>query len=621
MKTINVEQLLFGYENGHKLLRSSLKSSLIQQKEVEILSDASGSGKFEDYISCFPLSLDGYYVFSKTWYADEMERPGCVWTHMLLIKFEDIDYLAGRIDVKSLFHRPNGDFDIYNNVISVNEKKVDVNTLNLYYIIYTLLYSEKSAIIESTKIEGFEDSLLSIITKLPSELLRKLSICTHSLHNRYINNQVFSYQITNLGNANKLIWDIENYIIYKKMNEIKEYPLWVKYISNLLLEERQSELYKYCKVYNCFDREFLKDFSKLLFFTKEFEVEYDLNEFLELTYKLEQGNIIREKTLELLFFENEMSIIKCFSENSVVTQLIHEMEVSEGILVKKKIDKVIAKSNAKMIYLEKDKKKIKNIFNKYIHGELNKAGNKVVSELIKVLKPSDLNKLFDMDINICEVLVGSDLRFLLCKDIWKQNRNFQLEMLSYARNREDMPVSDILSCIINNTQENISEEVYEIFQEDYVDFLYKYYKNVNKLSNTQILIWGHHLVLDKTKCKTIIGEINNGCLLVEIMKNINSNEITDEEEMEMWNKAIKNNIDYIFDNCKYESALFMLPIVLRCNNASDIIKNYVYDEIYKKLEKSEMDYNDWKRIEFLLPKVDIQQSWDKCLRLRLAFGK
>lgn len=621
MKTINVEQLLFGYENGHKLLSSSLKSSLIQQKEVEILSDASGSGKFEDYISCFPLSTDGYYVFSKTWYADEMERPGCVWTHMLLIKFEDIDYLAGRIDVKSLFHRPNGDFDIYNNVISVNEKKVDVNTLNLYYIIYTLLYSEKSAIIESTKIEGFEDSLLSIITKLPSELLRKLSICTYSLHNRYINNQVFSYQITNPGNANKLTWDIENYIIYKKMNEIKEYPLWVKYISNLLLEERQDKLYKYCKIYNCFDREFLKDFSKLLFYTKEFEIEYDLNEFLKLTYKLEQGDKIREKTLELLFFENDISIIKCFSENSVVTQLIHEMEVSEGILMKKKIDKVIAKSNAKMIYFEKDKKKIKKIFNKYIHGKLNKAGNKVVSELIKELKPSDLNKLFDMDINICEVLVGSDLRFLLCKDIWKQNRNFQLEMLSYARNRKDMPVSDILSCIISNTQENISEEVYEIFREGYVDFLFKYCKNVNKLTDTQILIWGHHLVLDKTKCKAIISEINNGCLLVEIMKNINSNEINDEEELEIWNKAIKNNIDYIFDNYKYESALFMLPIVLRCNTVSDIILNYVYDEIYKKLEKSEMDYNDWKRIEFLLPKVDIQQSWDKCLRLRLAFGK
>lgn len=36
-----------------------------------------------------------------------------------------------------------------------------------------------------------------------------------------------------------------------------------------------------------------------------------------------------------------------------------------------------------MIYLEKDKKKIKNIFNKYIHGELNKAGNKVVAYHIK----------------------------------------------------------------------------------------------------------------------------------------------------------------------------------------------------------------------------------------------
>ena len=65
--------------------------SLIQQKDVEILSDASGSGKFKEYISCFPLVDDGYYVFSKTWYADEMERPGCVWTHMLLIRFEDLE--------------------------------------------------------------------------------------------------------------------------------------------------------------------------------------------------------------------------------------------------------------------------------------------------------------------------------------------------------------------------------------------------------------------------------------------------------------------------------------------------------------------------------------------------
>lgn len=81
MDEIRVEQFLFGYDNGHKVLSTSVQNRLMQQKDMEILSDASGNGRFDNYITCFPLVKDGYYVFSKTWYADEMTRPGCVWTH------------------------------------------------------------------------------------------------------------------------------------------------------------------------------------------------------------------------------------------------------------------------------------------------------------------------------------------------------------------------------------------------------------------------------------------------------------------------------------------------------------------------------------------------------------
>lgn len=61
--------------------------------------------------------------------------------------------------------------------------------------------------------------------------------------------------------------------------------------------------------------------------------------------------------------------------------------------------------------------------------------------------------------------------------------------------------------------------------------------------------------------------------------------------------------------------------MLKKRSVSDTMLDLVYNEIYQKLEKSEMDYQDWKKMDAILPSVDVQQSWDKCLRLRLAFNK
>ena len=107
MDGIFVEQMLFGYSNGHALINTSLKKQLIRQRDVDLLSDVSGIGKFNNYITGYPICEDGYYVFAKTWYADEMQRPGCVWTHVILITFEDMEKGRGRIKISKLFHRPN----------------------------------------------------------------------------------------------------------------------------------------------------------------------------------------------------------------------------------------------------------------------------------------------------------------------------------------------------------------------------------------------------------------------------------------------------------------------------------------------------------------------------------
>lgn len=137
----------------------------------------------------------------------------------------------------------------------------------------------------------------------------------------------------------------------------------------------------------------------------------------------------------------------------------------------------------------------------------------------------------------------------------------------------------------------------------------------------QIVLWGHHLVLDGEKCIQLVSQISNGKMLVTIMKNVDSYNIYDMEKLKIWINAVANNMAYIKDNYRYEAALFLLPLVLKYDQVSNAISDFVYNEVYLKLEKSEMDYPDWKKMESLLPEVDIQQSWDKCLRLRLAFNK
>jgi hypothetical protein len=62
-----------------------------------VLSDMSGPSMqpgFDEYLTGYPLPGSDFFVFAKTWYAPEMQRPGCVWTHSLLIPRVHISHMT-----------------------------------------------------------------------------------------------------------------------------------------------------------------------------------------------------------------------------------------------------------------------------------------------------------------------------------------------------------------------------------------------------------------------------------------------------------------------------------------------------------------------------------------------
>ena len=109
-----VHQAFHGYADGHRQLALSTTLKPKDQKTLLALSDISGPGarlEEEGYLTGYPLTDSGVFALARTWPAPEMPRPGCVWTHTLLIDFADLAVLPYLGVLAGLFRRPSGQGD------------------------------------------------------------------------------------------------------------------------------------------------------------------------------------------------------------------------------------------------------------------------------------------------------------------------------------------------------------------------------------------------------------------------------------------------------------------------------------------------------------------------------
>lgn len=154
---INIEcdQSLFGYEDGHRLLASSIKLPHKIASQLLTYSDVAPGlkfGKFESYWTGVPIPSIKMYALMQTWPANEISRPGCVWTHIVFIKFADMSVLSDLSVLKGLFVRPAklGVYSFYSDKIFLGDHDDLVfpsskqNKHQNYLFVLRALYSEKS---------------------------------------------------------------------------------------------------------------------------------------------------------------------------------------------------------------------------------------------------------------------------------------------------------------------------------------------------------------------------------------------------------------------------------------------------------------------------------------------
>lgn len=206
---MRIEQLLHGYKDGHGRLAGTMYNlSPNDSARLSMMSDWSGykdpAGKDHSYITAYYLEDSGLYVVAKSWYAHEMERPGCVWTHSLLI---NIDNLPSAFDFRMLlplFVRPRkGDYSVYNKPIELNDEEMTPvkwegtkpDRVSLMFMLSTLLAGvERFYMKVEQESWWYQQLCLVMLQYLPAGIIKKISLSSGGSSPRKIDDEMLSMQ-------------------------------------------------------------------------------------------------------------------------------------------------------------------------------------------------------------------------------------------------------------------------------------------------------------------------------------------------------------------------------------------------------------------------------------------
>jgi hypothetical protein len=200
---IRIDQALFGYGEGHRLLQASRRFSSGAERTLLILTDMSGPRiveGFEEYVSGYPLDGEDSYAVVKTWYAPEMERPGCVWSHVLIISNSDLAFIRDVSALIPMFKRPTElQKDQYRSPLLLDKSATFSTGSQVPYpgqlLIALYGQEQKPVIILATDSYAFQAAVFGIWSQQWPILRQSFSFCTGSLSNRVLSGHTFDLQV------------------------------------------------------------------------------------------------------------------------------------------------------------------------------------------------------------------------------------------------------------------------------------------------------------------------------------------------------------------------------------------------------------------------------------------
>lgn len=620
-----IHQALHGYTQGHNRIACSMQLSSVDDDRMKVLSDwseyAGGIDGDTSYITAYPLMDSKLYVIAKTWYADEMSRPGCVWTHSLIINLNEIGEQFDFRELLQLFRRPeNGFFEGYNTTLSIHGEistryddiSLDISLIPLSYI-YVQLFKQERGLVYKVERDSavYQLIILMLMQYLPLQMLSKLTFCSGSSLVRKIGSDIFNLQFTTSTDKSLVNAPEFNGLQISNFNE------GVIYICNSLLYNI-SETSQFLRIFSAE----LEDnstkicaFGILLSYLDKAYSHVDVPEYRKIINiiadafpTLSEGKKIKytfisEKIATLFSSKDDYYYLMCTFESESIIDLASAINIDS-------IHRYLSESPDKLI----------DFLNKLIGSDsLNSVGKSVLKNEADNLNEDLQRKIAEGYWNLYKVLLSLNTS-MLKNDYW----------LSFLPNKVDylLPIFGeinlsefkhwkelFVTCIDNNIELPISvRKVMHQYCPNSVSLIMNYLQNQQSFSlPISLMKFCEEYSEDMLKWMSSHSYLSNSNITF-ILQAINPEGVeTKVAGSESWRFFVYHDTEQM--DIRYYIFMFVLSFNWRDELSLYMLKHSFFN-IHESLSRDEVPTFEMNKLQRYMAELPVWQWWDNCKKLR-----
>lgn len=618
-----IEQALHGYNKGHGLLASSFHLKPNDDSSLmSVLSDWTGyrdeSGE-DAYMTFYPLSHGERYAFAKTWYAAEMERPGCVWTHTLIVDLNGLDRNFDFRVLKDYFRRPQKDkYEIYRQKIEIKDferreslevfKQFDGVSLMAIYML--LLGNNKNLFFFMDKPQlTYIELCFYLLQYMPIGMLKNVSLSTGSMSQRKCGENDFSIQFTD----NPTHMSLSN-APWKGKIEEENFADAIRYI----FDQSKTTNDPFPSLIRLFKEDIGDEQDKLMAFSVLMKkLDIALNEkvgqkqFAEVLHILEKHfpNINEGVRLKCNFLSKKISGLYG-TEKDYLFQIASLDNVSflhpEMTLFDSRLEELDKKEHVVFIELINDIAKLEHV-NDVALKALNYAINTMnESEILSLARNNWEHLLPLLEINERFFESGTWLKLpheqfamiaLLYSNHDFHTFYFWQELLQKTIDAEVLIDDNLALKIVEHTDDSI-RIIFDAINSNVQKFVSPSLKNACLVKKQEILEWMlAQNILNENVERFVINEICPNDILVK------------KAGSKCWEGLLNGDIGK--KNIEYYIYLYILAHNWQDLIAVSMLKHSFY-HLYVKLSNNELSESLWNKLSVYTANSYFIEKWDKC---------
>ena len=622
---VSVDHALYGYRRGHELLASSADLRPESRASLLVFTDMSGPSLvpgFESYLTGVPLPADDAYAFARTWYAPEMPRPGCVWTHVLLIKRSELAKLRDLGELRALFHRPQtADLELLefygkpsclaNSAAPRNA--APISSSNAEGILDAFYTSSLPLMIASSKPSEYEDLVMAFWSHLGLRARFAFSFCTGSMSIRKFKGENLVFQVIAPEVRRQVDRDkAEAFVL--ELDESQMHPEWARSLAREMAQKvsgRMGALIRSLDL-DIGDRHILPMIAPLMAIDEHRNASESVQAIVKAVaaaWPSPKEGIAGKRTL--------------LGETRVLSKVL-ETDITDAALLQalSRCSTTGAFDSSDLHLRERGRalwksegQAARELARDLLNGEGNELGDEILSGLMEAMPDSELWALAERNSALVLALLRRDAALAQSPRLWKLSK---------------LRVTDVLDAVERTTHDNLPGIVHAALESGRFDAASHMLERYGSPIASAVLEWfakggditddvstefikalgkHHEIAMNMLHQRTLRPEVAALALYAIGHEQIGKLPIA------LLSEILSAGFGRLADTIGADVAAMLLARGLKTADGGEKLVVATFTLVHHALAESRVSYQAWRPLDRMLPSLS-WRDWDKCERLR-----